>query len=470
VGCPSLLALLPSRKSFGRASWGGGRRIEPPVMAGRPPSARLRGAGHGVVLGVPDHTTTAPSAKANLDHSDLSIQDMEAALRAKLSKRPKEDVRSNSGAQTARALLEENRQLIADKQERRAMARKNSREEFEKLVVQDRATIEGEKARALSRRMAQRDLAVHYKERIGDKESAKKDAYSHKRETADAHYFPFVEGETIDRNRQEKSAVMREEMRSHMRQQREDRPPRRDKLLEDMKGGAIDYPLDPRPVRHANGGPLPGGGAGGMQEQVSPHLQRHPRFLSRASEHMSRRLHDQHVRKALEDKVMQTKAELEAASSKREMESHQWQEGMLVNDALRYDRDKASAEARKQNADVLRRQMEEAKNRNRKDKKDRHYEKAGYWGPEEKAPQDPDVHREHCADLIKQMEVDQTRRTANKHQRLRQERQLIDNSMAEMSQDRMKEREKMAQHREVLTTTWHSQQKIKQALATIDAI
>jgi len=442
-------------------------------MAGRPPSARLLGAGQGVVLGVPDHIPTAPSIKRT-DHSNLSIEDMESALKAKLLRRPKEDVRSNSGAQTARALLEENRQLIAEKQERRAMAKKNSREEFEKLVVQDRATIEGEKARELSRRKAQRELAHYYKERIGDKEVTKSDAYNQKRANAsDSHYFPFVEGETIDRNRQEKSAVMREEMRGYMQQQREERPPRTDKLLEDMKGSSIEYPLDPRPGRRAGDAAKAaqlGIATASIQDEVSPHLQRHPRFLSRAAEHMSRRLQDQHVRQALEDKVLQTKAELQAASHRREMEAQQWSEGMLVNDALRHDRDRAKAEARRQNAETLRSQMEEVRFRNKKDKKDRHHEQAGYWGPEEKSPQDPEVHRDHCADLIKQMEVDQSRKVANKTQRLRQERQLIDNSMAEMSQDRLKEREKAVQHRQVLTTTWQSQQKIKQALDTIDAM
>jgi len=195
---------------------------------------------------------------------------------------------------------------------------------------------------------------------------------------------------------------------------------------------------------------------------------RHPRFLSRAREHMSRRLHDVHVRKALEDKVEQTRAELEAQSRRRQAELRQWEEGMLVNDALRYDSSQAKATERRKHADFLRSQITERRGRQDQEHQDQHAEIAGYYGPEEKEVQDMGLHREHCSDLIKQMEVDKQRRSSSRNQRLRQERRLIDNCLAEMAQDRDKERHKTVQHREVLTTTWKSQQKIKRAIKNLD--
>jgi len=453
----------------------------------------LKGIGQGVVLGVPDNSVTPRDYRGTpRDLSGFSNQDMESTLFAKFGKRPNLSARDSaekgghspvhSCSQTARGLLEENRMLIAEKQERKAMARQNSKEEFERLIAQDLKSSEGDKARDLHKLATQRELARHYKEKIGVSHRTKVEAYRDKQERSSETYFPFVEGENITSDRRAKRSVMQEEMRGFLNQQRQEKPPRADKLLVDVKGEQVDYPLDPVPgrvkgtasilprpqSRPSSAGPRQHGGGAG--EEVPPHMARHPRFLSRASEHMSRRLQDSHVRKALEDKVLQTKAELEAAQSKREVEQQQWREGMNVNDALRYDRDQARATERHRNAEVLKHQITERSHQAAKDKQAGRKEAAGYWGPEEKPPQDPEVHRSHCSDLIKQMEVDQVRRQIDKTNRHRQEKQLIDNCMAEMTQDRRKDVVKQLQHREVLTTTWTSQQKIKKALDTLEAI
>merc|ERR1719204_2937193 len=106
---------------------------------------------------------------------------------------------------TARALLEENRQLIAEKRERRALQRKTSREEFDKLVVHDQMSIAGEKAREQDRRHAHRELAEQYKEEISGHKQTKCSAYEAKRVGgSEIQYFPFVEGETIDQDRKAK--------------------------------------------------------------------------------------------------------------------------------------------------------------------------------------------------------------------------------------------------------------------------
>merc|ERR1719401_775159 len=181
-------------------------------------------------------------------------------------------------------------------------------------------------------------------------------------------------------------------------------------------------------------------------------MSRHPRFMTRATEHMSRRLHDAHVRKALQDKVLQTRAELEEANRQKDLEQQRFEEGIMVNDALRWDKDQEKAAQRKHNANFLLTQIEQRRQDERQQREAARGHHAGYWGPEEKPPQNPEVNREHCADLIKQMEVDQHRKLNDRGQRLRQERQLIDNCVAEMSQDRLKDREKQRAHREVLTT------------------
>lgn len=435
---------------------------------------------------------------------DMTIQEMERALEPNPMRRPAEIARPGCAPQTARALLEENKQLIEEKRERKALQRKNSREYVEKLLLQDRLTIEGDKARELGRRHAQRELAQYYKAKIAEKEEQKAKEYQSKVEKGrEIQYFPFVEGENIDKSREMKSARLREEMRGFLQRDREAKPPRADSLLADTTlDNSLQYPVAPRapvlkraaPAVEASSGDVDEAGAvaatssaqprplaavqgttsvtsGGIVptgHDVAPHLARHPRFLTRAQEHMSRRIHDVHVRKALEDKVLQTKAELEELERKRRLEAAQWEDGLLVHDALRYDSSKAKNEERRRHAQFLQQQIEERRTKEQEEKVHKQAESAGYWGPMEKEAQDPQFHREHCSDLIKQMEVDQHRRLNSRNQRLRQERRLIDNSIAAMCEDREKERQKFNQHREVLVTTWKSQQKIREAIRTIE--
>lgn len=418
----------------------------------------------------------------------MSIEEMESALRKFSGRRPpisEPGSRPGGAPYTARSLLEDNKRLIAEKEERRALEKQHSREFVEAVLAQDRVTTEGDKAREITRRNAQRELAKYYKTKIAEKEMAKAEAYQEKvKSGAEIHYFPFVEGENITRSRQAQSHKQREEMRSFLKQQREANPPRMDSLLYDVDHEYNHkYPEMPHNGIRANSMPPPtGGGAlastavpvppGGPPddagEDVAPHMARPPRFLSRAHEHMSRRLHDDHVRKALEDKVRQTKDELEAAKVKRQSEAAQLEDGILVNDALRYDSRVAKAADRRKNAEFLQSQMRERKSKMDDEAKERRAEPAGYWGPEEKEMQDEDMHRVHCHDLITQMEVNQSRRLDSRHRRLRQERRLVDNSMAAMSMDRDKERQKYLQHREVLTTTWQSQQRIRDAMTRIE--
>jgi hypothetical protein len=444
------------------------------------PSPRLASGGRNVVA--------ADMAGEKKSVKDMSIGEMENALE-RFSKRLPDKGNANYAPQTARALLEENKQLIQEKRDRKALERQNSREFTETLLAKDRLTTDNDKARDIGRRHAQRELAQYYKSQIAKKENSKSSEYSRKVDSGVAiQYFPFVEGENINASRQVQAQREKEEMRVFLKKQLQDNPPRTDSLLEDVDNNyAHKYPAMPvhgrgnqtdRPSsgpRSASCGPAMGISAIGEREmqvmqgdEVAPHMQRYPRFLSRAREHMSRRLHDAHVRKTLEDQVRATKSELEAQAAKRSTEAQQADDGMLVNDALRYDSSQAKAVERRRNAEHLMQQIEE-KQKIERDFKQARNEPAGYWGPEEKGVvQGSNLHKVHCSDLLKQMEVNQHRKLDSRSRRLRQERRLVDNCMAEMSQDRERDRQKAQQHKDVLVTTWKSQQKIKQALTHVE--
>jgi hypothetical protein len=423
---------------------------------------------------------------------DMSVMEMEKAL-YRNSRRPAEHYKGNGAPQSARALFEENKELVLQKQQRKALARKNSRDFVDKILASDRVTIEADKARNIGRRTAQRGLAQYYKAKIAEKEDLKAGSYQSKLDHGPGiQYFPFVEGETISQNRQVEAGKMRDEMRSFLQRQREQHPPRVDSLMADSDPEYYHrYPLMPvqplsarssssrKPPSGAkefdtsllrSAQPSSGEGAGSYSARGTDNLDRYPRFLTRAREHMSRRIHDAHVRKALEDKVERTKQELEEMTRKKSDQAQSLDEGMMVNDALRYDTGVVNAAERKKNAAFLQTQAEDKRIKKLQEVQERRAECAGYWGPDEKDFPDSDLQRHHCGDLIRQMQVNQHRRLDSRSRRLDQERVMIDNSVAEMSADRAKEREKLAQHRQILITTWDSQRKIRQVMDRIDAL
>jgi hypothetical protein len=432
---------------------------------------------------------------------DMSVNEMEKVL-YRMKRRPAERIRGEGAPQTARALLEENKQLVLEKQQRKALARKNSREFVEKLLADDRMVNEADKAKDIGRRTAQQGLAQYYKAKIAEKEAEKASSYSTKRESGVAiQFFPFVEGETIVHNRKVEAARMRDEMRGFLKQQREAQPPRLDSLMADQDPEYHHhYPLmpvqsqtarssssrrppqkmDPDLAAPGSTGFVPGTldsdeVEGDTQDlprsaRTTSHLSRYPKFLTRAREHMSRRIHDAHVRKTLEDHVERTKAELEELTQRRQTEARTEEEGMMVNDALRYDSSRVNNAERKKNAEYLLLQVEERRDKKKSEVQARRAEPVGYYGPDEKTLPDANLQRLHCSDLIKQMEVNQHRRLDSRMRRLDQERVVVDNSVTEMSNDRQKEKEKLWQHKEILTTTWDSQRKIREVMSRIDAL
>merc|ERR1719399_2238266 len=91
--------------------------------------------------------------------------------------RPADRIRGQGAPQTARALMEENRQLVLEKQQRKALERQSSREFVEKLLADDRVVNEADKARDIGRRVAQRGLAQYYKAKIAEREAERSIAY-----------------------------------------------------------------------------------------------------------------------------------------------------------------------------------------------------------------------------------------------------------------------------------------------------
>jgi len=379
---------------------------------------------------------------------------------------------------SARELLEDNKQLIVEKKEQKALARKNSRELVQKLIEEDRVKSEGIKATDQTKRSMQRELAQQYKATIAQKEAQRAAMKATCNQGQPISFFPFVEGETIAKGRAAKSAVLREEMQGFLRRQREKQPPRNDALIKDTRAdNVLLYSIQPNatvPVRMAS---TSTGFDVGIAEkdmklvdESGAHMARHPLFLTKSRDHMSRRLYDEHVRRALEDKVEQTKMELATMAKKRQEEVQMLEDSMLVADALRHDGTTAKADARRRHAVFLKEQIEEQQRRRRAEKESHRCEAAGYWGPEDKPAQSVETHRTHCQDLIKQMEVDQNRRLIDRSMRLRQEQQIVNNCLVQMEQDRELERQKVAQHRDVLVTTWQSQVQLREARKSIDGI
>jgi len=428
---------------------------------------------------------------------NMSCYEMEQLLQ-KQTRRPA----GHGAPQSAGALLEENKQLSLEKKHRKALDRKNSREFVERLLAEDRVVTEADKAKDIGRRTAQRGLAQYYKAKIAEKEIEKTAEHQTKRDKGvDIQFFPFLEGETISQHRKAEAAKMRDEMRNFLQKQHEENPPRADALMLDADVEYQHrYPLMPvcsvsargprQPLdslsdlctvqqRHGSASARGCGSASarssregscGDAGQTGPHLARYPKFLSRAREHMSRRVHDSHVRKALEDKVERTKAELEELNQKRHAEAQDWEDGLMVNDALRYDGSRLKAAENHKNATHLLQQAEERRQHKKRELEANRAEPAGYWGPDDKDLHDPDALRQLASGLIQQMEAKQNRKLDSRCRRLQQEQVVVDNSLAEMSSDRAKENEKLVQHRAILTTTWESQQQLQKVKKRIDKL
>merc|ERR1719240_205044 len=165
----------------------------------------------------------------------MSVQDMERCL-VRHQRRPLEKIMladaGGGGPHTARALLEENQRLSVKKREVEQMERKASKELIDQIFERDQQNLDNDRIREQKRREAHQALAQKYKSAIVQKELSQAQEYDEKRRGGPGEeFFPFVEGETVERYREEQNSVLRSEMRDWMKKQRDDQPPRRDALL-----------------------------------------------------------------------------------------------------------------------------------------------------------------------------------------------------------------------------------------------
>lgn len=406
---------------------------------------------------------------------DLKVREMEALL----SRRSKREVElAKNGPQTARAVLEENKILS----ERKKLAGRNDRAAslvmVESLLALEKESVEKDKAKQQGRREAHQQLAQQYKASIVQKEKEKGKRFEAKmgdREKEDAApYFPFTEGETVQEYREHANAQLREEMREFISVQRQQKPPRADALMDSVKADYnVLYPLAPN-ARNVGGGAY-------LKETVAPPpadgpaivpyvCETHPRFLKRSREYMSRRTETTHVKKAMEDKIDRTKQQLEFLAEDRQAEKRMHEDGLIINDALRYDNELLKGLERKQNAEYIKQQIDERKVRRDSEKSALKGEGGGYWGPEEKNVYTDAVKMQHRRELVAQMEVNQNRKLDSRDRKLRQERCIVENGVLEMMADRDRNTAKVERRRSALNRAWNNQVLIKRAQQQVDHI
>merc|ERR1712216_17714 len=230
---------------------------------------------------------------------------------------------------------------------------------------------------------------------------------------------------------------LRREMQDFVASQRQER--RSDKLLDSVRvSHNVLYPLAPN-AQNPNGGeflkdtvpPPPEDGP-----SVVPYVcEKRPKFLSRAREYMCRRTEEGHVRKAMEDKVERTRRQLETLAQDRLAERQVAEDGLIINDALRYDNELLKNMERKENAEYVKAQIEERKERATKELRDRRSQPGGYWGPEEKPPRSGRMKHQTREELESQMQVNESRKVDSRQRKLVQERCIVENAVKELVEE-----------------------------------
>ncbi|CAE8662203.1 unnamed protein product, partial [Polarella glacialis] len=274
------------------------------------------------------------SARGRLDRPDsrgiqeMSIHEMESVLVDKPRKKPPAVV--GGPPISARELLEENKVLGELKAQQKAGRRQYEKDFVQRLLEEDRMVMEGNKAKEQSKKHAKVQLAQQYKDRIVLNQETKVTTEQNEKHLQQGlGYFPFDEGEQIVKNRDMKKDRMRAEMQEQMQKQKTDRPVRKDGLRRDINA-EVQYPLSLSRPPPAKGAGLLSSADDALEladnekmllvDEPPSFMNKHPLFLTKSKEHMSRRLYDEHVRRTLEDKVEQTKAELLALSMKKQTE------------------------------------------------------------------------------------------------------------------------------------------------------
>merc|ERR1719359_13023 len=270
--------------------------------------------------------------------------------------------------------------------------RRHSKELVDEMLQRDQQNLESDRKKEQKRRDTQKALAQKYRTAILQKELAESQEYQKKQaEGTNEVFFPFTEGETVEQYRQAQSQMLKSELQAHLKEQSERQPVRDDALMAS--------------VSHKHHKNYNSDGSKGGKHPVVPAYMgaKAPHFLSRGREHMTRRINDAHVSEAMDQKVEMIKTQLEQLAIDRHREATQHEEGLMINDALRYDNALQMAAERQKNAQYLKEQIAEREQRVKMERTQQRGESCGYWGPEEKNLQNPDAHEDHCKYLISQM-------------------------------------------------------------------
>jgi len=358
----------------------------------------------------------------------LSVQEMEDML-FKPHTKPRAPV-------SARAVLEENRieaeRVRAEKQRQK----RSGRQETAELLREDQQAF-GRHQEAQSKR---KDMAValaeHYREEIAARAARRKAA---KAPVEEKRYFPFTDGERVEQQQREAKARRQAEMQACMEE------------------------LSPRPRRNPQARPPVApyvGEAAAKPPQVHSFNDCYPKFLSKAEDHMTRRTDVQHVHRAMRAKMDETYSRLQGEFEQSKQQERQRNAGLALHDRLTGVGAADMLQERRKNAEVLRQQMEDKRQRLSDEKAAYRAHEHGYYGPPNKQKTDVLV-VEHKRMLKAQMQEQKSRLEDDREFDLKQDRILNANMLREMVSDHERSAKKVWKYRETLKRSWEQQLKMK---------
>lgn len=337
---------------------------------------------------------------------------------------------------SARAVLEENRieaeRIRAEKRRLKFAGGADAAE----LLEADRAAFGANQEQARVRREQQIALSEHYREEIAERAARRKAA---KQPVEEKRYFPFTDGERVERLQREAKAKRQEEMQ---RVHAEIAPPVR-------RNPQARPPVAPYSGEQALGPP-----------KVHSFNNAYPLFLSKAEDHMTRRTDARHVHRAMRAKMSETYDELKGEFEQSKHEERQRNAGLALHDRLTGVGASDMLQERLKNAEVLRKQIADKQQRLSDEKAAFRAHEHGYFGPPNKMKTDVLVH-EHKRILKEQMQEQKARNEDDREFDLKQDRILNHNMLREMVSDHERSTKKVWKYRETLKRSWEQQLKMK---------
>ena len=113
------------------------------------------------------------------------------------------------------------------------MERRASQELTDQIFERDQQNLEHDREKQQKRRETHQVLAQKYKSAIVQKELSMAQEYTKKLESGpNEEFFPFVEGETVEKHRESQNTMLKDEVRNFLATQRQSQPPRQDMLMQ----------------------------------------------------------------------------------------------------------------------------------------------------------------------------------------------------------------------------------------------